>query len=154
PSAAALSEADRTLRWNLVGLALAVLLAIAAVWAGTEWFVLRRVRALTDATGRLSTGDLEARAEVAGSDELGALARGLNGMAARLSAGMLAEREARHALASRVDALVAERTREVELLRQLSELLQACATPDEAHAVMGQLCSRLFPDAAGAVLVT
>jgi GAF domain-containing protein len=53
-----------------------------------------------------------------------------------------------------VDALVAERTREVELLRQLTELLQACATPDEAYGVMGQLCGRLFPDAAGAVLVT
>ena len=53
-----------------------------------------------------------------------------------------------------MDALVAERTREVELLRQLSELLQACATPDEAHGVMGQLCGRLFPDASGAVLIT
>jgi diguanylate cyclase (GGDEF)-like protein len=53
-----------------------------------------------------------------------------------------------------VDALVAERTREVELLRQMSELLQACATPDEAHGVMGQLCGRLFPDASGGILVT
>ena len=61
-------------------------------------------------------------------------------MAARLSAMMIAEREARYSLEGRVDALVAERTREVELLRQLTELLQACATPDEAHGVMGQLC--------------
>jgi diguanylate cyclase (GGDEF)-like protein len=75
-------------------------------------------------------------------------------MAARLSAMMNVERDARHALAGRVDALVAERTREVELLRQLSELLQACATPEEAHGVMGQLCGRLFPDAAGTILVT
>ena len=100
------------------------------------------------------TGDFEARAEVGGRDEIGALARGLNGMAARVGAMVSAEREARHSLAGRVDALVAERTREVELLRQLSELLQACATPDEAHGVMGQLCGRLFPDASGAVLVT
>jgi diguanylate cyclase (GGDEF)-like protein len=154
PRAAAFAEADRTLWRNLAGLGRVAVLAMLAAWLGTEWVVVRRLKALADATGRLATGDLEARAEVAGGDEIGALARGLNGMAARLSALMVAEREARHALAGRVDALVAERTHEVELLRQLSELLQACATPDEAHAVMGQLCGRLFPDAAGAVLVT
>jgi diguanylate cyclase (GGDEF)-like protein len=154
PRDAAFAAAERTFLWNLFGLALVTAVAIMAAWWGSEWLVLRRVKTLTDATTRFATGDLEARAEVAGSDEIGALAWGLNGMAARVSAMLGAEREARHALAGRVDTLVAERTREVELLRQLSELLQACATPDEAHAVMGQLCSRLFPDAAGQVLVT
>jgi diguanylate cyclase (GGDEF)-like protein len=150
----AFADADRTLLWNVLGLGLFVVAASVAAWIGSEWIVVRRVKALADATDRFASGDLEARAEVAGSDEIGGLARGLNGMAARLSAMMVAEREARHALAGRVDALVAERTREVELLRQLSELLQACATLDEAHGVMGQLCGRLFPDAAGAILVT
>ena len=154
PRAAAFAEVDRTLRRNLSGLGLVALLGIVAAWLGTEWTVLRRVKALADTTGRLATGDLEARTEVAGGDEIGALARALNAMAVRVSTVMAAEREARHALAGRVDTLVAERTREVELLRQLSELLQACATPDEAHAVMGQLCGRLFRDASGAVLVT
>lgn len=154
PRQTAFADADRTLLWNVLGLGLFAVAAIVAAWIGSEWIVVRRVKALADATDRFATGDLEARAEVAGSDEIGGLARGLNGMAARLSAMMVAEREARHALAGRVDALVAERTREVELLRQLSELLQACATLDEAHGVMGQLCGRLFPDAAGAILVT
>jgi diguanylate cyclase (GGDEF)-like protein len=154
PREAAFAAADRALVWNLLGLGLVAAVAIAAAWLGSEWIVLRRVKLLADAAGRLAAGDLEARAEVGGGDEIGALARGLNGMAARVSAMVSAEREARHSLAGRVDALVAERTREVELLRQLSELLQACATPDEAHGVMGQLCGRLFPDAAGAVLVT
>jgi diguanylate cyclase (GGDEF)-like protein len=154
PRQTAFADADRTLLWNVLGLGLFAVAAIVAAWIGSEWIVLRRVKALADATDRFATGDLEARAEVAGSDEIGGLARGLNGMAARLSVMMVAEREARHALAGRVDALVAERTREVELLRQLSELLQACATLDEAHGVMGQLCGRLFPDAAGAILVT
>jgi diguanylate cyclase (GGDEF)-like protein len=148
------ASANRSLRQDLLGLGLVTLVAIVAVWMGSEWIVLRRVKALADAAGRLATGDLEVRAEVAGSDEIGALARGLNGMAVRLGAMVSGEREARHALAGRVDALVAERTREVELLRQMSELLQACATPDEAHGVMGQLCGRLFPDASGAILVT
>jgi diguanylate cyclase (GGDEF)-like protein len=154
PKEAAFATAKGTFRWNLLGLGLVTAVGTMAAWWGSEWFVLRRVKTLTDATAQLARGDLEARAEVSGRDELGALARGLNGMAARVSAMLGAEREARHALAGRVDTLVAERTREVELLRQLSELLQACATPDEAHAVMGQLCGRLFPDAAGQVLVT
>jgi diguanylate cyclase (GGDEF)-like protein len=154
PRDAAFAAADRALRRNLLGLGLVAVVAIVAAWIGTEWMVVRRVKALADATGRLAAGDLEARAEVAGGDEIGALARGLNGMAARLSAMLIAEREARHVLAGRVDTLVAERTREVELLRQLSELLQACATPEEAYGVMGQLCGRLFPDAMGAILVT
>jgi diguanylate cyclase (GGDEF)-like protein len=154
PRQAAFAAANRTLRWSLVGLGLVTVAAIMAAWWWSEWLVLRRVKALADATARLAAGDLEARAEVAGSDEIGALSRGLNGMASRVSAMVGAELEARHALAGRVDTLVAERTREVELLRQLSELLQACATPDEAHSVMGQLCGRLFPDAAGQILIT
>ena len=155
PRAGALAEADRTLRRNLLGLGL----------DGRRW---RSWRPGSGATGSSSAaskrsptpragwrpGDLEARSEVAGGDEIGELARALNAMAARVSATLAGEREARHALAGRVDTLVAERTHEVELLRQLSELLQACATPEEAHAVMGQLCGRLFPDASGAVLVT
>jgi diguanylate cyclase (GGDEF)-like protein len=153
PREAALAAADRTFRWHLLGLGLVTAAAIMAAWWASERFV-QRVRTLADATTRFATGDFEARAEVSGSDEIGSLARGLNGMAARVSAMVGAEREARLVLAAQVDTLVAERTREVELLRQLSELLQACATPDEAHAVMGQLCSRLFPDAAGQILVT
>ncbi len=154
PREAAFAAADRAFVRNLLGLGLVAVVAIAAAWLGSEWIVLRRLKLLADAAGRLAAGDLEARAEVAGGDEIGALARGLNGMAARVSAMVSAEREARHSLAGRVDTLVAERTREVELLRQLSELLQACATPDEAHGIMGQLCGRLFPDASGAILVT
>jgi diguanylate cyclase (GGDEF)-like protein len=154
PRLAAFVEADRALWRNLLALGLLAAAAIAAAWLGSEWMVLRRVRLLAGATGRLAAGDLEARAEVAGSDEIGELARGLNGMAARLGSMLGTEREARHELAGRVDALVAERTREVELLRQLSELLQACSAPDEAYGVMAQLCGRLFPDASGAVLVT
>ena len=154
PREAAFAAPDRTLVWNLLGLGLVAVVAILAAWLGSEWIVVRRVKLLADAAGRLAAGDFEARAEVGGRDEIGALARGLNGMAVRVGAMVSAEREARHSLAGRVDALVAERTREVELLRQLSELLQACATPDEAYGVMGQLCGRLFPDASGAVLVT
>jgi diguanylate cyclase (GGDEF)-like protein len=154
PRDAAFVHADAVLSRSLVLLGLVTLAALAGAWAVGEWLVLRRVRALVTATERLAGGELEARAEVAGADEIGALARALNAMAVRLGGMVTAEREARHALAGRIDALVAERTHEVELLRRLSELLQVCSTADEAYAVMAQLCGELFPEADGAVLVT
>jgi len=153
PRSAAFAGASWMLGRNLAGLALVTLIAMVAAWFGGEWLVLRRVRALAEATDRLADGDMESRTEVTGRDELGALGRGLNAMAGRLGGMLAAEREARFALAGRVDQLVAERTQEVELLRQLSELLQACATPEEAYFVMGNLCRQLFPDSNGAVLV-
>ena len=95
PRAGALAETDRSLRRNLSGLGLTVALALAAAWIGSDWIVLRRVKALADTTGRLATGDLEARSEVAGGDEIGELARALNAMAARASTALAGEREAR-----------------------------------------------------------
>lgn len=153
PRAAAFAAADRALGRNLGALVIVTALVLVAAWIGSEWLVLRRVRALTDVTERLAGGDLAARAEVSGRDEISTLARALNAMAGRLGSLVLAEREARLALAGRVDQLVAERTQEVELLRRLGELLQACASPDEAYTVMGQLCGQLFRAAEGAVLV-
>jgi diguanylate cyclase (GGDEF)-like protein len=153
PRSAAFAEADWMLARNLAGLLVATAIALAAAWIGSEWLVLRRVKGLAGVTERLAAGDLEARAEVSGSDEVSALARALNAMAGRLGTLVLAERDTRHALAGRVDQLVAERTQEVEHLRRLSELLLACSTPDEAYTVLGQLCSQLFREAEGAVLV-
>ncbi len=42
-------------------------MAILAVWLGSEWIILRRVKLVADAAGRLAEGDFEARAEVAGA---------------------------------------------------------------------------------------
>jgi diguanylate cyclase (GGDEF)-like protein len=153
PRDTAFAEANWMLGRNLAGLVVATAIALAAAWIGSEWLVLRRVTDLTEVTGRLAAGDLEARAEVSGQDEISGLARALNAMASRLGSVVRAEREARHALAGRVDQLVAERTQEVELLRQLSELLQASASPDDAYLVMAKLCAQLFRGADGAVLV-
>jgi hypothetical protein len=99
PRSAAFAAADRALVRNLLGLGLVAAVAIVAAWLGSEWIILRRVKLVADAAGRLAEGDLEARAEVTGGDEIGTLARGLNGMAARVSAMVSGEREARHALA-------------------------------------------------------
>jgi diguanylate cyclase (GGDEF)-like protein/PAS domain S-box-containing protein len=44
-----------------------------------------------------------------------------------------------------------QRNREVNLLRQMGDLLHACDQFEEAYAVIGQFCPQLFPHAAGAV---
>lgn len=44
-----------------------------------------------------------------------------------------------------------QRTREIHLLTEMSELLQACRDVNEAHQITGQFAERLFPSASGAL---
>jgi len=64
--------------------ALAVVIAVAMAYAFRRTVVLPLHR-LTRVAERVTAGDLEARAEVESSDEVGVLARGINTMTARLS---------------------------------------------------------------------
>jgi diguanylate cyclase (GGDEF)-like protein len=48
---------------------------------------------------------------------------------------------------------LAQRSRELDLLNRMGELLQACVTEDEAYAVVGRFVSQFFPDDPGAVFV-
>lgn len=77
---ASLAQAERTLL--LVGLAVVVLLAGIA-WLVTRWVVIP-VRLAAHGALRLSTGQLDERMAVRGSDELAALATSFNQMAASL----------------------------------------------------------------------
>ena len=49
---------------------------------------------------------------------------------------------------------LAQRSRELDLLNRMGELLQACVSEDEAYAVAGRFIGQFFPDEAGAVFVT
>jgi diguanylate cyclase (GGDEF)-like protein len=49
---------------------------------------------------------------------------------------------------------LAQRSRELDLLNRMGELLQACVTEDEAYAVVGRFAGDFFPTHAGAVFVT
>jgi HD-GYP domain-containing protein (c-di-GMP phosphodiesterase class II)/HAMP domain-containing protein len=64
--------------------ALLALLVVAALSSIQIRRLLGPIRALADAAGRFGEGQLDARADLAGSDELGALARAFNRMAARI----------------------------------------------------------------------
>jgi diguanylate cyclase (GGDEF)-like protein len=55
------ADANRAVRRNLIGIALATALLLTAAWYGTEIFVLRKVRTLLKAASRVHAGDLSAR---------------------------------------------------------------------------------------------
>ncbi len=153
PRDAALGPANAYFARALWGFSVVGLLALAAAWIIGDLAILRRLGALVGAAERLSAGDLNARAAVRGGDEIGALARAFNDMAARLAAMVATEQRAREALAEEVKQLVAERTREVELLNQMGEMLQACQSMEEAYTVVDEVMSRIFASDAGAVFV-
>lgn len=82
PLADILASTDSVMVRDLIGLGIALLLALAAAWFGGEYFVLRRVRALVKATHAIMAGDLTARTGLPyGSGELSELARVFDQMA-------------------------------------------------------------------------
>ncbi|QKT04869.1 EAL domain-containing protein [Ectothiorhodospiraceae bacterium 2226] len=85
PAVEALAVARGDLLRNLGLLLLVASLAIFAAWFGSEVFLLRRVRALGEASRRLAQGDLKARSGLQrGGDELGCLAAAFDDMAGSL----------------------------------------------------------------------
>lgn len=47
-----------------------------------------------------------------------------------------------------------QRTRELDILTRMAEVLQACLTEDEAYVVVARFAGQLFPEVSGAVFVT
>jgi signal transduction histidine kinase len=68
-----------------VGIVAAVLTAMMAYFAAIRLWFVRPIKALGRATAAISTGDLSHRIQLAGHDELGALAASINTMAASLA---------------------------------------------------------------------
>ncbi|HBY94008.1 MAG TPA: PAS domain S-box protein, partial [Chloroflexi bacterium] len=94
PTSVAYAEVNKLLIGNLLGLALAAMLALEAARRGGNAFILRPVKALVAATNRLSAGDLSTRTGLSyDGGEFGHLARAFDDMA-----GALQTREAERAL--------------------------------------------------------
>ena len=126
PTEVAFAEADRMLKRNLTLLCLAGGLAVAAAWFGGDWFILRRVKALVEATRRLEAGELGARSGVPyGSGEIGSLAHAFDAMAVSLEQrGAERDRAAAEliSLNLELEQRVADRTME---LREKNEQLES-----------------------------
>lgn len=97
PFEAVFGGIDRTLRTNLVLLALMAAVAIGGFWIGVDRLLAGRIRRLADAAARLAAGDLSVRsARQGGVQELDQLARAFDQMAQGLE-----QREAERKLAER-----------------------------------------------------
>lgn len=136
---------------NFFWLSLVTLGAIITAYLAGNSLLLRRLRILSLTADRISTGDLGARAEVQGRDEIANVAEAFNQMARRLSEMMASGEQTRFRLTEHVSRLVKERTRELELLNRLGEMLQACNSATEAYDVLARHMRRLFPHGGGAV---
>ncbi len=85
PKEVAFATANANLARDLIALVVGAVLALAAAWLGSNWFVLRQVHSLLGATMRLSAGDLTARSgKPRGSSELLQLANAFDEMAESL----------------------------------------------------------------------
>jgi diguanylate cyclase (GGDEF)-like protein len=152
-NAVAFAEVDQIFYRNLVGLALVGLVAFVGAWVMSNVILVRPLSALLAAAEQLRLGNLQARVDVSGDDEIGALGRAFNQMADQLAATLDAAHQAKEALAQRVQQLVDDRTREVDRLSEMGELLQACLSLDEAYAVVLRWGPQLFPGLGGAVSI-
>jgi len=118
PTAVAYAAVHRGLVSNVTALMVAAGLALAAVWFGGGVFILKGVNRLVDATTRLASGDVGARAgRIQGPAEITHLAAAFDQMA-----GALQQREAQrdqalravHELNAELERRVADRTAQLE----------------------------------------
>jgi signal transduction histidine kinase len=124
------ARANEIFAQGLLWLGLASILALAGAWIGGDVFVLRRVKALVNATKRLAAGDLAARTGVRyGRGELDHLARTFDEMATELQRRHVQLREAADALRKAHEELeirVQERTADLRMankhLEEVSKL--------------------------------
>ena len=85
PLSRVFAEANQALVRDLVGIGLATLFLLVGGWFGTEWFMLRKVKALLRAAERMRAGDLNTRTGIRyGEEELSQLARAFDDMAGAL----------------------------------------------------------------------
>jgi len=123
--------------------------------------LLQPIRRLSIVAGKVEDGDLSARCEVRGNDELGFLARSFNSMVRRLRSNIeeldskVLERtkelnKANEHLTLLVDKLE-QSNREITQLNIMAERLQACHGLEETYPVVAESLTALFPQAGGAL---
>jgi PAS domain S-box-containing protein/putative nucleotidyltransferase with HDIG domain len=99
PENVAYADANRLLLRNLVGIALASILALVATWLLSYLTIVRPVHSLMAVTRRLASGKLDERVDQVGEQgELSQLAKAFNEMAAALEQHELDMQQAREAL--------------------------------------------------------
>jgi len=112
------------LTWRIIAVSVA---AIGAAVVASGYFALslsRRVRAISTAAGRFSSGDFSSNIESRSSDEIGELARSLNNMAGELQLQYVG-----------LESKVHERTKELEQATRKLQLLGSITRHDALNQV-------------------
>jgi PAS domain S-box-containing protein len=143
PVTSIFAESDNILARNLLALGGTGILVIMIAWAGVNFLVLRRMKALVGMARRLSAGDLTARSGVShGAGELDQLADAFDSMAADLEKRQAETDKAREALRSSNDEL------ERRVLERTADLAKANATLEDALCELRQTEQHLREDEA------
>lgn len=130
PAAEIAAPADEVFVRNLIALGVVTALMLVGAWFGSEWFVLRQIRALLSATYQVGQGNLAARTGLAHTpDELGQLGRSFDHMSS-----VLEQREQDRQLA---EVAIKQQTARAEALVRVAARLNAQRDPD---AVLQTIC--------------
>ena len=142
PRQLAFADSNRALRRNLTLLGIVALVAVLAAWFGGDLFIIRKVKAMAQASRRLAAGEMSARTGLQyESGELGQLAKTFDEMAIAL--------EQRQAERERAEM---ELKRSQELFRNLSAHLQVVREEERTriarkiHDDLGQALTALKID--------
>lgn len=138
PTIAIYTDSERMQTWNLAGLGLATILALAVAWFGGTSLILHRVNALAQVTKRLKAGDLKIRTNLPhqGAGELSHLADMFDQMVAAL--------EQHEAERDRAEAALAESEARYRLLAENATDLISRHSPDGIYLDVTPACRSLL----------
>ncbi len=136
PSAIAFEDVNRRMARDLVALVLATAFAVLAAWFGADSFILRQVRALRNAAGRLEIGDLSARSGLSSEHgELGQLAWAFDEMAKTL--------QAQEAQRDQIDQVMREQNQFLEtVIESLTHPFYVVQAPDYQVVMANKVARR------------
>ncbi len=158
---AELNASSNKLRNNILTISVLVVVLSILLVSVMMGKLLLPIRKLSIVAGQVEDGDLTAKSDVQGNDEISFLAKSFNSMVGRLRTYIeeldqkVMERTqelnlANQDLTSTVGKL-AHHNWEVTQLNQLAEKLQACRRLDETYQIVSSSLSELFSKASGAL---
>lgn len=161
---AELNQSSDMLRNKLLllsGIVMALAFVLVSIMIGR---LLLPIRKLSQMASRVADGDLTARSDIGGHDEISFLATTFNTMVGRLKSNIdtldqkVLDRTreldtANHELLLTVGQLE-QHNSEVTELNRLAEQLQSCHNLDETFPVVAETLAALFPKASGALYIS
>ncbi len=156
-----LNASSMALRDKIVVASLAIFIATSVLITLLVGKLLAPIQELTQTASRIQEGDLDARCEVDRDDEIGFLATTFNAMVEQLRRNIeeldqkvlerTRELDEKNAQLTANVAKLERRNREISLLNEMGERLQACHSLEETYPVVAKIAAELFPCAGGAL---